>query len=105
MKHRASRCSVVATQNRHQKLNGTVTGLTHDRRVDCEPCCCGSRVTPVRFEIPARAASRSSKLIFNQGETPAQSNRGAHCGECSVRRSGFSVSPRAELNAQTTALR
>src|SRR5437667_12283526 len=38
-------------------------------------------VSPVRFEIPARAASRSSKLITNQEETPAQSNRGAHSGE------------------------
>ena len=26
----------AATQHRRQKLNGTVTGLTHDRRVDCE---------------------------------------------------------------------
>jgi hypothetical protein len=31
----ASRCSAVQDQqNRHQKLNGTVTGLTHYRRVD-----------------------------------------------------------------------
>ena len=26
----------AATQHRRQKLNGTVAGLTHDRRVDCE---------------------------------------------------------------------
>src|ERR1700752_3130645 len=62
MKRRASRGSEGVTQNRHQKLNGTVTGLTHDRRVDCV-----STVTPVRFEIPARAASRSSKLIPIKG--------------------------------------
>ena len=84
----------AATQHRRQKLNGTVAGLTHDRRVDrvtMRIVIQGSAfsiasawfaaVSPVRFEIPARAASRSSKLITNQGETPAQSNRGAHSGE------------------------
>jgi hypothetical protein len=29
-----------------------------------------SAASPVSFEIPARAASRSSKLITNQGKTP-----------------------------------
>src|SRR5215831_19893976 len=49
-----------SSQNRHQKLNGTVTGLTHDRRVDGGPKLVGT-VAPVRFEIPGRAATHSSK--------------------------------------------
>jgi len=79
VKHRASRCSVVTPQNRHQKLNGTVTGLTHDRRVDQESFLqLILAVTPVRFEIPARAASRSSKAKHQSRGNASQSNRGAH---------------------------
>src|SRR5258708_20550137 len=99
MKRRASRCSVDTTQNRRQKLNGTVTGLTHDRRVDRGKLV--HTVSPVSFERPGRAASRSSKLIAIKGQRlPTQiAELTAESG--SVRPSGFRVSPLPQIHAQT----
>src|SRR2546427_8740211 len=74
-------------------------------------------VSPVRFEIPARAASRSSKLIPIKGRRRPNQIAELTPKSGSVRRPGFGVSPREELNpvrykglshgvnAQTTALR
>jgi hypothetical protein len=125
VKRRASRCSVVSvlaagagapatTQNRRQKFNGTVSGLTHDRRVDrvtMLPLTLSRRslwfrtVSPVRFEIPARAASRSSKLIPIKGRCLPNQIAELTAVSGSVRRSGFGVSHAQSFNAQTTALR
>src|SRR5258706_13422545 len=56
-------------------------------------------VTPVRFEIPVRAASRSSKLKpIKRRRLPNQIAEFTPASD-SVRRSGFGVSPREELNA------
>src|SRR6266481_7362504 len=103
----------AAPQHRRQKLNGTVSGLTHDRRVDRVPMlpmnsfsqvALVRTVSPVSFEIPARAASRSSKLIPIKGRRRPNQIAEFTPASGSVRRSGFGVSPREELNAQTTTL-
>jgi hypothetical protein len=103
VKRRASRCSVVSvlTAGRaDRQLDRTgarsstvpspaalmIDGLTANHAFLC------ARVTPVRFEIPARAGSRSSKLIPIKGRRLPNQIAELTAVSGSVRRSGFGVS-------------